>query len=86
MVVAVRSRQAATLAYLLSLEGVDVNRQDDRGQTLLHMAAALGAVDEAKVLLERGADASLKDSKDRTASDIAVRYKRDEIIQLLDQP
>ncbi len=84
MVVAVRSRQAATLAYLLSLDDVDISAQDERGQTLLHLAAALGAVDEAKVLLEGGIDTSLKDSKDRTALDLAVRYKRDEIIQLLD--
>lgn len=83
MHVAIRSRQPASLAYLLDLDAVDINAQDKRGQTLLHSAAAAGAVSEAKVLLENGIDKTLKDAKDRTALDIAVRYKRDEIITLL---
>lgn len=84
MHVAIRSHQHQSLDYLVGLKGVRINAQDKRGQSLLHTAAAAGAVDEAKVLLEHGIDKSLKDSKDRTALDIATRYKRKEIVALLE--
>ena len=84
MRVAIQSRHHETLAYLLSLKDVDVNAQNKRGQSLLHFAAGVGAVDEVKVLMDNGIDTSLKDSRDRTAKDLAIRYKRDEIVKMLD--
>jgi ankyrin repeat protein len=46
-------------------------------------AAVAGQEDAARVLIEKGADASLKDETGVTASGWAVKNKRDEMARLL---
>lgn len=41
--------------------GANVNERDDQGETSLHHAARWGRGDEAKLLLDRGADSNAKD-------------------------
>ncbi len=50
--------------------GADINAAGDNG-TILHQAARQGNDEVVELLIERGADLSLKDSSNRTALDIA---------------
>ena len=55
------------------------------GQTPLHYAAAYDLLEILKLLLQKGADASLEDYGGHTALDIAINYYRSEkeIIKML---
>jgi ankyrin repeat protein len=64
-------------------KGANVNAQNRSGGTPLMWSAVYGHDDAARLLLSRGADASLKDSDGITAAEWAVRNKRDSVIQLL---
>ena len=67
------------------LEGVDVNERDahDGYRTALHIAAEQGDVRLCRLLLEAGADASLRDAESMTPLDLARRAHRDEVVELL---
>lgn len=54
-----------------------------KGNTPLMEAAKFDAPDLAKILLEKGADKSIKDSRGKTAKDYAAEYKRTKISDLL---
>ncbi|MER0240410.1 hypothetical protein [Fulvimarina sp. MAC8] len=62
---------------LLLAEGLDINAQNNVGQTILHLAAP-NAIDAASIelLLERGADRSLRDAKGKRAVDLIPRSKK----------
>jgi ankyrin repeat protein len=70
------------LQMALKKTGVDVNRQDNDGNTLLHkicridsnysQEAAKGTYKKVKFLLEAGADATLTNAKDETAMTLAA--------------
>ncbi|MEF2071079.1 ankyrin repeat domain-containing protein [Consotaella aegiceratis] len=62
---------------LLLAEGLDINAQNNGGQTILHLAAP-NAIDAASIelLLERGADRSLRDAKGKRAVDLIPRSKK----------
>jgi len=49
----------------------------------LMWSAVYGHDDAVRLLLSRGADASLKDSDGVTAAEWAVRNKREKVVQLL---
>jgi ankyrin repeat protein len=55
---------------------MDVNHQSSRGETLLMRAASRGVPAVTALLLERGADPTLKNSRGKTAKDIAVKEAR----------
>jgi ankyrin repeat protein len=57
---------------LLSLKSLDVNLADSQGFTALHYAVALGRLDYVNKLLQRGADANLRNLKNETALDFAA--------------
>lgn len=62
-----------------------INAASGQGLTALHVAAALGLLDVVKLLLARGADASLRDEgfAGSTALDYAVQARQDAAAALL---
>jgi len=65
-------------------KGLDVNSQDKQGNTILHYAVAklqLGNNHLIKVLLERGADATIMNKKKKTPIDISVKPYRHILIE-----
>jgi ankyrin repeat protein len=70
---------------LLIQHGADINTpsEDSAGKTALIYAAENGTVDMVKLLLENGADASIRDDYDRTALDAA---RNPEVRELLSAP
>ncbi|KAI0570633.1 Arp Ankyrin repeat [Pyrenophora tritici-repentis] len=76
---AVRHSRPAIVALLIG-EGLDVNVQNDRGQTPLHVAVQQGKCCEcARLLLENGADAFQQDTQGRSA----LHYFYNEVVQQL---
>lgn len=52
-------------------------------RTALHVAAAAGKVDLVALLLERGADRDVEDTKGRTALQVAKRAGHEQVVSLL---
>jgi ankyrin repeat protein len=78
------------VTWLVLEKGNDVNRQDDRGQTPLSVAAEPlnnGGADDfdniCKLLLENGALPNSVDSHGRTPLDAAVNCSKNDVIRLL---
>jgi ankyrin repeat protein len=72
------------VSYLLE-QGVDVNKTTRKsGFTSLMAAACYGRVEIAKLLLEKGANQYVKDSKGFTAIDFARKMNKKSILELLD--
>ncbi|OWZ53687.1 hypothetical protein J010_03886 [Cryptococcus neoformans] len=61
-----------------------INSRDEFGYTPLHLAADRGYPKMTKLLLELGADKSLKDQDDQTPLMLAQISSRDDIIAILD--
>jgi len=91
---ALASRMSSTFKQAVSLgieavvrhhlrNGSDVNCHDDKGQTPLIIAAAKGHAKICAILLEAGADPSLKDLSGCTAIDAAIGNKRGNVWELL---
>ena len=60
-----------------------VNARDYGGRTCLHHAVAAGHVSLTNMLLNRGADASIKNNNGHTPIAIAMQNGRDEIVEML---
>ena len=60
-----------------------VNARDKNGRTPLHIAAEKGMRDTALLLLNMGADPSLKDPQGKTAADIATEKGSTTVVELL---
>jgi ankyrin repeat protein len=56
-------------------QGADVNSTDAQGNTALMCSAARGLVQNVELLLQFGADASLKNRRGKTALDLAENPK-----------
>ena len=65
--------------------GADVNETNDRKQTLLMTAAYSGNEDVAWLLLDAGADKSLRDRYGKTASDIAFELGNESMGTLIEK-
>ena len=61
----------------------DVNQQDSRGRTPLHMSISSGNLAGVKDFLDRGADPLIKDSEGHNALHLAVLHNRKAIIEAL---
>ncbi len=73
----------ALLAPLTMQYRADINMQNKKGETALYWAAMKGYTQVVKILLANGADKNLKTTAGERALDVAKKYKRDEIIKLL---
>lgn len=73
---------AVVLVTLLSDHDFDLNARMN-GDTALHIATELGNVELVKLLVARGADFQLKNTKGETALSIAQRAGQSQIAQLL---
>lgn len=62
---------------------LDINMQDVNGKTTLHDVARLGNENTAKVLLDHGADPTIKDKFGRTPIRIAREVNHSKILQML---
>jgi ankyrin repeat protein len=63
--------------------GLPVNGRMEHDLTLLMWAAGYGNEDTVRLLLQRGADPSLKDDRGKTAADIAGELNYSTLAQLL---
>ncbi len=77
-----RTGDAATLAAYLEA-GVPVNLANDRGDTLLMLAAYHGHPEAVTVLLDRGADPDRVNDRGQTPAAGAVFKGEDEIVRAL---
>lgn len=68
------------MVSLLLDRGADVNAVNTKGRSALMEAALWGRLENAKILIRNGADRNLRDSKKRTAADLAqpTRENRNE--------
>ena len=82
LLLSIREGETARVIELLN-SGVDVNHQLTDGWTPLMVAALDDQLEVAKILLNRGADAALQNSKGLTAEMIAERKGHRRIIELL---
>ncbi|PSN42764.1 hypothetical protein C0J52_10668 [Blattella germanica] len=69
---AARNGHDLVCARLMECQGVDFNARNRHLRTPLHCASSCGQVEVVKVLLERGADAKLRDRDDNLAMHCAV--------------
>jgi ankyrin repeat protein len=87
----VGSNQKEYIRLLVS-KGIDINSQDDNGNTALHyplnnvlrdkmyLPYSTGIV---KILIEEGADPQIKNKEGKSPMDIAVESEENELINLL---
>mmetsp|Transcript_13190 Transcript_13190/g.13239 ORF Transcript_13190/g.13239 Transcript_13190/m.13239 type:complete len:316 (+) Transcript_13190:145-1092(+) len=68
-------------ARILLDAGADVTWRDHNGYTPLLVCCTTGRLDIILLLIEYGADPTVKDNNNRSVTDIAKFYKRDNIIQ-----
>ena len=72
------------VTYIID-QGLDVNKTTRKsGFTALMAAACYGRVEIAKVLLEKGADQHVQDSKGFSAIDFARKMNKKSVLKLLD--
>lgn len=68
----------------LIIRGADVNHKDSLGRTALHLAAQNGFADIALVLLEKGCERNLPETKfGRTPLHLAAQYGQGAVVNLL---
>ena len=66
-------QQMETVEFLLSLEDLDVNVQNEKGETALMAAASVGNMEIVRLLFKLGADPELKDCRGWDAGDWAIQ-------------
>ena len=78
--------QPMQLKYLLSLTDADVNMRDPDGdRSALHWAAVRGHLRCLNLLLDAGADLTLRDKDGMTAAALAIEYNQDNVATMLAQ-
>ena len=69
--------EVATLDHLLAL-GIDINATDAAGRTVLHVAAkCMDNPADIQLLLDRGADRTIRDGQGRRPKDLVRRSLRE---------
>ena len=76
-------RKADDVFALLIAKGADVNGASKMKMTPLMAAASKGRLSQLKTLLDRGADPRVKDTKGRSALDVAKKRKHDKCAKAL---
>jgi len=66
-----KERELQKLKEIIEHAGIDINKPDETGKTALMEAAADGDIETCQLLISKGADASIKDKKGKTAFDYA---------------
>ena len=74
---------ANTLAAKLLQAGLDINQQDERGDSALHMAGFYGSLERIKFLLEHGANINLRDKQGNTLLMTAQKRGQTDIVAYL---
>jgi ankyrin repeat protein len=74
------------IVKLLIKFGVNINLQEDNGNTALFNATKNKKIEIVKYLLSIGADVNIKNSYQRTAIDVAIENQTTEISELLTTP
>ncbi|GAA0710453.1 ankyrin repeat domain-containing protein [Vreelandella titanicae] len=69
--------------YLRLIDGVDVNAENEDGQTLLHEAAAYNSLECARDLISRGADVDSQDPKEMVPLHYAAANGAFEVAEIL---
>eukprot|EP01087_Luapelamoeba_hula_P025242 TRINITY_DN9923_c0_g1_i1.p1 TRINITY_DN9923_c0_g1~~TRINITY_DN9923_c0_g1_i1.p1 ORF type:complete len:1396 (+),score=301.51 TRINITY_DN9923_c0_g1_i1:241-4428(+) len=72
-----------TVAYFLSLKGVDINARDASGATALHKSAYMGDEAVMHLLLDKGADIAAQDSEGSTPIHMAAYNGRASCVKIL---
>jgi len=81
---AVAEERGAVVVRLLDSKHTDVNAFDDRGITALHLAAANGQLEIARLLLAHGADGHLNDRNQNTPRSLAELGGHADLVALID--
>jgi ankyrin repeat protein len=68
---------------LLLAKGADVNAVDNNRNSALHYAAGYNAAEACTLLLENGADVSVKNADEKTAAEVAELNEHAGIVELL---
>ncbi len=79
---AAAAKRSAIVLMLLE-KGCDVNRRQKNGQTLLHMAVSHYDLNMVRMLLDFGADGTIRDDFEHTPLDIAKANQFDALVSLL---
>ena len=74
-----------TTIELMLVDGVDIDAQNEAGQTLLHWAAQQGRLDAVELLLRHGAALDIEDNSGQTPLQVATERGQAEIVALLRQ-
>jgi ankyrin repeat protein len=61
-----------SIINLIVNKGININAQDDKGNTLLHIAYLNAHVEVLKILMEKGADTNVKNEKGNTPLHVAT--------------
>ena len=81
---AITHAQRPMVALLLNQPGIDVDCQDNKGVTPLHIASDMGKEEYVQMLLAHGADISCKTLEGKTALDCAQEKNLLKIVALLE--
>ncbi len=68
---------------LICKYGVDLNIQNNNGETALILAAEYKKADVVKYLVEQGCDLNLRDDKGQTAAIVAAKRGKDDVLKYL---
>jgi TonB family protein len=71
------------IVEMLLAAGASLDRQNQSGETALHLAARYGRTVSARLLLRAGADFALRDAEGRTPLYRAIERRRADIIEML---
>lgn len=80
---AAKSGEVSLLLEAISTKDVDVNHQNQEGQTALHLACKEGHIDIVKELLQRDAKCNLLSKRGNTPLHLACYYNRKDVVEIL---